>query len=318
MILKTLDLFKTAVPTANAISHFEDVEIYIKSAELWTKNNVLGKDLYDIIDAAEFNDADLLQLCRNVIANYAYWDAIPFLDLTHTNQGFGVVQNNNLVPASKERVEKLRAQCIVRRDNEVENLIEFLLQNSAWHEAWKGSTVFDDMFSSLLPTLRIYRRYHDIQDRSTLEKLKGSIITVQNTWIADVISQVYVDHLVEAQKDDDFTPADNVIIGMLRAAVCKLSLAWGIEDMSVVLSSKGTVTMATTDSFVGSISDASRNASFSQTFKKAGDAMLDKVVNIMIDNLEAYPLFAGSKEYQARTEVGYANDTESTIFSSLF
>jgi hypothetical protein len=46
--------------------------------------------------------------------------------------------------------------------------------------------------------------------------------------------------------------------------------------------------------------------------------MLDKVVNTMIAKLEDYPLFAGSKEYTARTTAGYVNDAESTIFSSLF
>ncbi len=318
MILNNIADFTAAVPTTAGMEDFNDFSTYVKSAELWLKNNVLGKNLYDLVDDPEFADEELLRLCKSVIANHAYWDAIPFLDLVHTAQGFAVISAANKVPASKERVERLRAQCMLRRDSEVENLIEYLEQTIAWHEAWKGSDVFSEMYDSLLPTLKLFRRYHNIADRATLDKLRSAIVTVQNTWIADVISKDYMDALVESQKDADFTPADNVILHMLRDAICKMALAWGIENMSIVINTQGVVTMATTDYYVGAIADAARLKDYRNTYKKAGQAMLDKVVNAMIKNIVSYPVFAASEEYQVRITPGYENTTDSPMFSSIF
>ena len=50
MIVKTLEQFQKAMPTAVAIENFSDVEPYAQSAELWIRNQVLGKDLYDLVN----------------------------------------------------------------------------------------------------------------------------------------------------------------------------------------------------------------------------------------------------------------------------
>lgn len=322
MLITTIDQFAKKIPTAVSIDSFEDLETYVESAELWLKSNVLGKSLYDNIDASQDSssgaDADLLSLCRTVIANHAYYNAIPFLDLVHTNNGFGVVKNSNVAPASKERVDKLRKQCLIRRDQEVDSLIDYLLSHSTYHDAWKSSDVFGDMFSSLLPTLKVFGKYHDISDLATLNKMRGAIITVQNTWVADVISQDYMDVLVESQKDDDFTPEDNAIINLLRDAICKLSLAWGIESMGIIIDKTGVVTMKTTDYYVGSIAEDVRLQSYKNTFIKAGKSILEKVINTMKDNIESYPVFASSKEYKVLTAEGYTNTEDDSIFSSMF
>jgi hypothetical protein len=112
MILKTLDDFTRVIPTAAGTEHFEDFEPYIQSAELWVKYNILGKTLYDAIDSGTIIDDNLMRLCQNVIGNHAYWDAIPFLDVIQTESGFAVISASGKVPASKERVERLRDQCL--------------------------------------------------------------------------------------------------------------------------------------------------------------------------------------------------------------
>lgn len=325
MILTTLNQFQIAVPTAVGVQEWTDLETYVQSAEIWLKRNVLGTGLYNkIIEEIEeagsgsgerYVSDELLRLCRNVIANHAYWDAIPFLDVVHTDSGFGVIQSTNKAPASKERVERLRQQCLIRRDAEVDNLIAYLYENDIYHDLWKADSVFSDMFDSLLPTVEIFRRYNNIADRATLDKLRPSIVAVQNTIVADAISQELVDELVEAQKDDDFTPHHNDILPRLRDAIAKLAIAHGVDDMSVIVDSTGILRAYTIGAT--SYADESRLSMFKSSFLSTGMKLLDKVVHHINENVEDFPTYVASELYTARLTEGYENDEDSTIFSSL-
>ena len=321
MIIKTLDQFKVEIPTAASVENFADVLPYILSAEMWLKNHILGDELYTFLaddESSTGENDELLRLCSSVISNHAYWDAIPFLDVIHTDSGFAVISANNKVPASKERVERLRAQCLLRRDSEIELLISYLEGNEQYWDMWKSTEAFGNMFDSLIPTLEIFRKYHHIADRATLDKLRGAIVTVQNTTVAETISKAYVDELVEAQKDNDFTPYDEAILHMLRDAIVKLSLAWGIESMSINIDTNGAITLKGQDNFVGAIAADARLQMYKQSFEKAGKQMLDRVVDYMVNNIDDYETFADSNEYAARITSGFENSEDSPIFNSIW
>lgn len=324
MILKTLNEFQSAVPTAAGVREWSDLETFVRSAETWLKRNILGIPLYDkiveILDGGSgsgesFVSDELKLICQGVIANHAYWDAIPFLDLVHTDSGFGVIQSTSKAPASKERVDRLRAQCLIRRDALVDDLIAYLYDNDQYHDLWKGDTVFSEMFNSLLPTVEIFRRYNNIADRATLDKLRPSIVAVQNTIVADAISQELVDELVESQKDNDFTAHHNEILSTLRDAIAKLAIAHGVDDMSVVVDSTGILRSYTIG--VSSYADEARLSLFKESFHKTGVKLLEKVVNHIQDNLDHFGTYVASELYTARITPGYENTEDSPIFASL-
>lgn len=279
MILKTLEQFQKAIPTAVGVSNFSDLEVYCQSAELWIKQNVLGKVLYDLIADDAFSDNDLLQLSRNVIANHAYWDAIPFLDLTHTNTGFGVVNANNLAPASKKRVASLRDQCLVRRDNEIELLISFLEDHVDYHDEWKGSPTYSILTDCLIRTARELEQYGQwTGTRKDFLQLRPKLIQETMTKFEPVFSKDYIDELIEKQRDNDITGDDLKVITLLKYAL-------------------------------GSMVNGNNEAAQ----KVAGDAL-----RYIDAHLSGFATYAASSEYAARITAGYTNDIESTIFSSLF
>ena len=55
-----------------------------------------------------------------IVAFDAFRNAVPHLDLILTPNGFGIVNNSNIAPASKERVERLIASLLSNRDDEIE------------------------------------------------------------------------------------------------------------------------------------------------------------------------------------------------------
>jgi hypothetical protein len=279
MILKTLDQFQKAIPTAVAIENFSDVEPYIRSAELWIKNQVLGADLYNLIDVEDFADVELLLLCHSVIGNHAYWDAIPFLDLIHTSNGFAVISAANKVPASKERVERLREQCLIRRDSEVELLIAFLEDHPDYHDEWKGSPAYSVMTDCLIRTATELAQYGNWEgSRRDFLKLRPKIIQETMMKLEPVFSKDYIDELIEKQRDGDVTNGDLKIIVLLKYTL-------------------------------GSLINGNTEAAE----KIAGDALryIDK-------HPEDFATYSASDEYLARLATGYVNTTEAPIFSSLF
>lgn len=278
MILKTLDNFIKAVPTAAALVSFADVEPYIASAELWARNSILGKTLYDAVDAGTLTDAELVRLCQNVIGNHAYWDAIPFLDLVHTDSGFAVISANNKVPASKERVERLREQCLTRRDNEVELLIAFLEEHTDYHDEWKGSPTYSVMTDCLIRTATELQQYSDWDgSRRDFLKLRPKLIQETMMRLEPVFSKEYVEELIEKQRDNELAGDDLKVMTLLKYALGALV-----------------------------------NGNTEAAEKIAADAM-----RYMDAHLTGFATYAASGEYAARQTAGYVNATDSPIFSSL-
>lgn len=286
MLITTIDKFVAIVPTAAGVKEFSDLQPYCQSAEIWLKTNILGKTLYEAIsDSLESStgagsDETLVRLCRNVVCNHAYWDAIPFLDVVHSGSGFAVIQNNNLVPASKERVERLREQCLIRRDAEVENLIDYLEDNETYHDRWKGSPAYSILSDCLIQTARELALYAEWEgNRKDFLKLRPKMIQETMLKLEPVFSKDYIEELVEKQRDDDVTGDDLKVIVLLKYAL-------------------------------GSLVSGNQPAAE----KIAADAL-----RYIDANLESFATYTESDEYIARTTAGYVNETDLPIFfSNLF
>ena len=282
MIITTINQFIEAVPTVNSEIDFADLRTYIKSGELWLKNNVLGTALFARVNAfqdpLQEPDATLKELCTNVIANHAYWDAIPFLDLVHTPSGFGVINNNQKAPASKERVERLRMQCLSRRDNEVENLILFLEQNAIYHDDWEGSPVYSLITDCLIRSAAELRQYASWEgERNAFLLLKPKLVHYTSTVLQPVFSRDLIETLIEKQRDNDLSANELQVVILLKHALGCL-----VVDNKIMAG------------------------------QMAADAL-----RFIDENIESFATYTNSKEYVARQTAGYVNELESSIFASL-
>ncbi len=279
MIIKTLDQFKTAMPTAVAITEFADIEPYIRSSEQRIKNRILGKDLYAEIEVVDFADADLLNLCFGVIANHAFWDAAPFLDLVLTDSGFAVISATNKAPASKERVERLREQCLSRRDSMEELLIEYLEQTIIYHDSWKGSPAYSVMTDCLISTATELQHYGNWEgNRRDFLKLQPKLIHETMTRLEPVFSKDLIEILIELQRDGDLSPTEFKVVVLLKYVLGCLV-----------------------------------NGNTEAAEKIAGDAL-----RYIDNNLVSFPLYSASSEYLARIAAGYENTADEPIFNSIF
>lgn len=133
-------------------SVYEKLQPYVAEAERWVKNTFTGEELWQILEQRSDSD-NTKQILQKVIINDAFARAIPNLDLILTPNGFGIVSNTNIAPASKDRVERLIDSILDNRDDNISLLLVELPKIEGWISTSQG----EYFTATLFPTISITR-----------------------------------------------------------------------------------------------------------------------------------------------------------------
>jgi hypothetical protein len=200
---------------------FDKLAPFLQNAELWVEQHITSATVLSAIMDNEEDESSLV-LCRQMVVAGAMMDAIPSLDVVLTPNGFGIVSNSNIAPASKERVRSLIDSMETIRDNTIEALLPFLMKREDWRDTEQGHFFQGTLFPNIdLTTLCGYsshrwKQYLGLRHRTQqLEEqlaaeyisseqldvlhemnLKGSASTIQKR-IIDNLRQVIVALLTE-------------------------------------------------------------------------------------------------------------------------
>ena len=150
-------------------SLFEKLTPFLETSEDWAKQHFVPDDLFELIAESsasaetEADNSTVAALCltlEKAIVCEAYKNAIPSLDLVLTPNGFGIVSNQNVAPASKERVERLLASLEQERDRNIEQLLLRLPFVEGWEQSAQGKYFAATMFPFLGLCRRLAIREH--------------------------------------------------------------------------------------------------------------------------------------------------------------
>lgn len=122
-------------------SLFDKIALQIELAESLLVDEVVGD-----FSASIGPGTSLFNACVTFVACHALRQAIPSLDLILTPNGFGVVQNTNVAPASKERVERLSESMQIRRDTALNTIIKMLMREDGWQSSEQRQWFSDGLF----------------------------------------------------------------------------------------------------------------------------------------------------------------------------
>ena len=112
---------------------FDKIAPHLEVAEAWLMTTFLSEAvLTELLSVSENANNKLLHYARMAVVAEAMLHAVPRLDLVLTPNGFGVVSNTNIAPASKERVERLLLSLEKMRDDTLAVLLPLLTQDVAW------------------------------------------------------------------------------------------------------------------------------------------------------------------------------------------
>ena len=191
---------------------------YLETAEQWAIDTFVPEAIFDEIAEAESfgpNERFCYPL-EKLVACHAYMTAIPSLDLVLTPNGFGIVSNQNVVPASRERVDALITSLESQRDAAIEAFILRLSSRSDWRESSQGKYFAATMFPFLNLCRRLAIREH-IWD--SYQQLHERLIKIENvladTYFSQEQMQVFRTHVITQGRTT--TPLEDQIIRSLQS-----------------------------------------------------------------------------------------------------
>ena len=136
------------------VSLFDKVKVDIDLAENWVIETFVSTKTFNTI-CGYAEDNPIKVITAKLIASEALRRAIPSLDLVLTPNGFGVVSNQNIAPASKERVDRLIDSLADYRDECIGNLLSALGGESQWHTSSQASFFGETLFPDLAITEQV-------------------------------------------------------------------------------------------------------------------------------------------------------------------
>lgn len=173
-IPNVLQTVKGEVPLFDKLTSFLDI------AEEWVAHTFTSQATFSTI--AGYADANIIKTyAAKVVVCEAFKNAVPSLDLILTPNGFGIVSNSNVAPASKERVYRLIDSLEAERDN----AIRLLLSSLPGEPSWMTSTQCEYFSATMFPNLDIcdylgvahqqWKKYQEV--RATLLEIEQHIAT---------------------------------------------------------------------------------------------------------------------------------------------
>jgi len=221
MLITSLEDFLKSIPTARG-SEWSALEPFAITADSTIQSLLTGSDLYTYIEGLAV-DSVLKTTLRNLIAFQLYRDAIPFVDLVQTNNGFGVVSGTNIAPASKERVERLMLWCTNSFDKTTDLLITQLMDDSTALAEWKKSKRFNNLTNCLFVTGIDFSEYTKTDgSRTDFLKAKGQLLAFQKNELSTLISADYLAELITQNRSNTLTDVNSFIVEICKLILVKL------------------------------------------------------------------------------------------------
>ena len=121
---------------------------FLKAAEQWAADTFLSSVMLAEISSRYETDG-LRATTTQVIVNEAFRRALSQLDVILTPNGFGIVSNANIAPASKERIERLLSSLLINRDAAIYQLLTLLCKQNSWLATEQAEFFRGTMFPTL-------------------------------------------------------------------------------------------------------------------------------------------------------------------------
>ena len=126
---------------------------FLSATEKWLSDVFMSGAIFDTI--CQLAEENALRVATTQAVVYeAFRRAVPHLDIILTPNGFGIVSNTNIAPASKERINRLLDALLDNRDAALSQVLSLLPAESGWLGTKQAQFFAATMFSNMEVTLR--------------------------------------------------------------------------------------------------------------------------------------------------------------------
>ncbi len=258
MLVRTSAILKEYAQIA-ANWPYEDLEPSLRMVELKYIVPVLGKDLYDVLDAAitaateqdplNPDFVDLVHQCRMAIGPLFCFFHADKADILFSASGMQRRETTTNKVAYQEQRSKFKEANLKEGEEALEMLQQFIEFNQEDYPEWldsdnfkkykslfiKTGTEFNDIFPSATP----YRNYWALRPRMQ---------QIEETVIRKLLGDDLYNELKEedAKKDPAFIDEELILLDKLKKAIANLTVALAIPFINVRISSEGLTVPAVT------------------------------------------------------------------------
>ena len=213
----------------NATLGEENFSPFIPDATSKYIKPLLGNELFALLetwagskDETETELAALYEKVAPALSRFTFFLAAPHLDINIGESGFTVVSSgNNLVPASKERVERFMKSLEQLAWDRAEDLLIFLEENQSSYPEWVASDAYTMQLRNLINSATEFDKYVDIdKSRLTFQKFRQEMDNIERIDVIPLISEALFNTLIgKIKSGTDFTSQEEKLVESLRAFV---------------------------------------------------------------------------------------------------
>lgn len=216
-ILKHIPNF--VVEAVEEPTYAEKIDSYLAAAEGWAMHHIVSEGIFDEIVAGINDRAEVATNFKRLVSAEALIHAVPALDLVMTPNGFGIVSNQNVAPASRERVDALIETLTEQRDQAIEAIVELLMEDTAWQIMTPGEFFLGTIF----PSPKACHAFGIHKNRWTeYKKLRYKILQFQNLLEENFISTPLMRSLLTGVYPEITRRLRTVIVGCITCeAPCR-------------------------------------------------------------------------------------------------
>lgn len=231
----------------NATFELPQIKPYIQLSQLQHLPKYLGNDLLAELLAWYLDEPIdennelifLLPFVQKVLANFSFQLAAADLDVELTSSGFAVVQNQNLVPASTQRVNSFLSNREKLAYQWVEQLLKFLEENQDDYDSWVDSPAYTMNYELFINNARDFDQYVNIDEsRLLFTKWWQTMKEIELLIIYPGISKELSEAIKEQVKDESLTPANELILPSIKRALANLTAGKMWKDEQMFLTGK--------------------------------------------------------------------------------
>ena len=201
-----------AVTVQGEIPLIDKMAPFLSMTEKWVCDVFTSETVFDTI-CFYAEDNALREATTQVVAYEAFRRAIPHLDVILTPNGFGIVSNTNIAPASKERITRLLDTLLDNRDAALSQVLSMLPAETAWLSTEQGKFFAASIFPNLEVTLRFpktsesrWKQYLSIREKA---------ITIEEFFAAQYLSEDLMDVLRSEVQSGQYR-------SMLHQKICRI------------------------------------------------------------------------------------------------
>ena len=222
-LITTDELLRSLIPNQlvtvkGETSLFDKLVPFLDLAEAWVKETFTSESTFNTI--CGYTDGNSIkQLTARLVVADAMRRAIPSLDVVLTANGFATVGTQNLVAASKMRVDRLVGSMLTHRDD----CIAALLPELPGASKWLSSAQADFFGGTLFPTMELVNQFPVSNSQSPkwerYLELRPQVIDLEASLAEEWFSPELMSALRYENLRSDLTQPRKVVAAQIKAQI---------------------------------------------------------------------------------------------------